>query len=55
LPANVSKLELHSFDANGRLLARTTVEMPPGKHGFVYARGVDNALVAHASPIRWLQ
>jgi uncharacterized protein len=55
LPANVSKLELHSFDGNGRLLARTTVDLPPGQHGFVYARGIDDTLVAHASPIRWLQ
>lgn len=55
LPSGVSRIELRSYDRSGQRLGRTTVDLEPGRHGFVYARGIDGMLVAHASPIRWIQ
>ena len=38
----------------GRELARTTVSLGKGPHGFVYARSIEGHLVAHTSETLWM-
>ncbi|MGH1477343.1 MAG: SH3 domain-containing protein [Geminicoccales bacterium] len=54
VPASLSKVQLRSFDANGRELGRQIVELPSDTHGFAYIRAVDKVLTAQTSVASWL-
>lgn len=54
VPASLSKVQLRSFDANGRELGRQIVDLPADTHGFAYIRAVDKVLTAKASVASWL-
>jgi len=54
VPSNLSKIQLRSFDADGRELGRQIVDLPPDTHGFAYIRAVDKVLTAQTSVASWL-
>jgi hypothetical protein len=54
VPANLSKVQLRSFDADGRELGRQTVDLPADTHGFAYIRAVDRVLTVQAGKASWL-
>ena len=54
VPANLSKVQLRSFDADGRELGRQTVDLPSDTHGFAYIRAVDRVLTVQAGRASWL-
>ena len=54
VPANLSRVQLRSYDADGRELGRQTVDLPPDTHGFAYIRAVDKVLTAQTSIASWL-
>ena len=54
LPPGTERIRLVSIGRGGRELARTTVSLGKGPHGFVYARSIEGHLVAHASETLWM-
>ena len=54
LPQKTERIQLVSIGRGGRELARTTVSLGKGPHGFVYARSIEGHLVAHASETLWM-
>ncbi len=54
VPSNLSRVQLRSYDADGRELGRHTVDLPPDTHGFAYIRAVDKVLRAQTSVASWL-
>lgn len=54
LPRGTERVQLVSIGRNGRELARATVTLGKGRHGFVYARSIEAHLVAYASETLWM-
>ena len=54
LPKGTERIQLVSIGQGGRELARTTVPLGKGRHRFVYARSLEDQLVAHVSETLWM-
>ena len=54
LSRGIEHIQLVSIGWGGRELARTTVSLGKGPHGFVYARSIEGYLVAHTSETLWM-
>ncbi len=54
LPQGTQRIQLVSIGQGRRELARTTVSLGKGPHGFVYARSIEGHLVAHTSETLWM-
>ncbi len=54
LPGGTTRIQLVAIGQGGRELARATVSLGEGRHGFVYARSIEDQLVAHVSESLWM-
>lgn len=54
VPKKQKTLQLVSFDADGKELARRKIELDTSSHNFVYARTIDNAMYVTDSKKLWV-
>ena len=53
-PAGMDKIKLTTYDANGNILASTTISIDSTSHNFVYVRSIDRTLYAASNKKLWL-
>jgi len=54
LSKRLAAVELVSYDSGGRVVARRRIELPRGRHCFIYVRSVDQHLEPHVSEKLWI-
>ncbi|GAB6039528.1 hypothetical protein [Endothiovibrio diazotrophicus] len=54
LSKNTTNLQLVSFDAKGKEVARQKLKLPKGRHGFIYGRSINKNLMVHQAPKLWI-
>ncbi len=54
LSKRLSTIELVSYDARGKVVARRKIKLPKGRHCFIYVRSIDQHLEPHVSKQLWI-